>query len=122
MQILVSSFSVFCLQGLSILLEHLPELEVETPLIKSQIASLGAKAVTDEILTLAELAELMENGVCYPLFLLCLQKIAKEKDKEWLLKRFTESKVNMQKMLPEMDQNKERMMDILEDKVRDEWC
>ncbi|XP_071831397.1 eukaryotic translation initiation factor 4 gamma 2-like [Apostichopus japonicus] len=104
------------LDGLSILLEHLPELEVETPLIKSQIASLGAKAVTDEIITLAELAELMENGVCYPLFLLCLQKIAKEKDKEWLLKRFTESKVNMQKMLPEMDQNKERMMDILEDK------
>lgn len=104
------------LDGFSILLERLPELEAETPLIKSQIAFLGAKAVTDGVINLADLAELMENGVSYPLFLLCLQKMAKEKDKEWLLKKFTESKVNMQKMLPEIDQNKERMMDILEDK------
>lgn len=104
------------LDGFSLLLEHLPDLEAETPLIKSQIASLGGRAVTDEIVSLADLAELMENGVCYPLFLLCLQKMAKEKGKDWLLKKFTESKVNMQKMLPEIDQNKERMMDILEDK------
>ena len=74
-------------QGFSLLLEHLPDLEAETPLIKSQIASLGGRAVTDEIVQLVDLAELMENGVCYPLFLLCLQKMAKEKDKEWLERR-----------------------------------
>ncbi|WP_411025583.1 hypothetical protein, partial [Salmonella sp. s55004] len=67
------------LDGFSLLLERLPDLEVETPLIKTQIASLGARSIIDGVAHLAEVAELMENGVCYPLFLLCLQKIAREK-------------------------------------------
>ena len=69
------------------------------------------------MVTLAELAEPLENGAYYPLFLLCMQQLRKLKDNEWLMALYNESKVNMMKMLPEIDQNKERMMEILEDKV-----
>ena len=69
------------------------------------------------MVTLAELAEPLENGAYYPMFLLCMQRLRKLKDNEWLMGLYNESKVNMMKMLPEIDQNKERMMEILEDKV-----
>ncbi len=81
------------------------------------MATLAAHAVYEEVVTLAELAELLENGAFYPLFLLCMQRLHKLKDKEWLTALYNESKVNMMKMLPEIDQNKERMMEVLEDKV-----
>ncbi|ERE80122.1 eukaryotic translation initiation factor 4 gamma 2-like protein [Cricetulus griseus] len=42
--------------------------------------------------------------------------VAKLQDREWLTELFQQSKVNMQKMLPEIDQNKDRMLEILEGK------
>uniref|UniRef100_A0A673FZD1 Eukaryotic translation initiation factor 4 gamma 2 n=1 Tax=Sinocyclocheilus rhinocerous TaxID=307959 RepID=A0A673FZD1_9TELE len=62
------------------------------------------------------LAHPLENGTHFPLFLLCLQQMSKMKDREWLTDLFQQSKVNMQKMLPEIDQNKDRMLEILEGK------
>uniref|UniRef100_A0A670HSG5 Eukaryotic translation initiation factor 4 gamma 2 n=1 Tax=Podarcis muralis TaxID=64176 RepID=A0A670HSG5_PODMU len=45
-----------------------------------------------------------------------LEQLAKLQDREWLTELFQQSKVNMQKMLPEIDQNKDRMLEILEGK------
>uniref|UniRef100_A0A670HTW5 Eukaryotic translation initiation factor 4 gamma 2 n=1 Tax=Podarcis muralis TaxID=64176 RepID=A0A670HTW5_PODMU len=45
-----------------------------------------------------------------------MQQLAKLQDREWLTELFQQSKVNMQKMLPEIDQNKDRMLEILEGK------
>lgn len=87
------------------------------PLIKSHTAGLAARAVTDEVVSLADIAYPLENGAFYPLFLLILQRIAKAKSKDGLVVLFNESKVVMLKMLPESDRNKERMMEILEGKV-----
>lgn len=113
--------------------------------MKSYLAQFAARAIIAELVTMAELAHPLENGTHFPLFLLCLQQMAKLKDREWLTDLFQQSKVNMQKMLPglcmivftpppmksffvievsqyfyflstEIDQNKDRMLEILEGK------
>ncbi|KPP59314.1 eukaryotic translation initiation factor 4 gamma 2-like [Scleropages formosus] len=97
-------------------LDQCPKIEVDIPLVKSYLAQFAARAVIAELVSITELAHPLENGTHFPLFLLCLQQMAKLKDREWLTDLFQQSKVNMQKMLPEIDQNKDRMLEILEDK------
>ncbi|KAG8579418.1 hypothetical protein GDO81_010873 [Engystomops pustulosus] len=97
-------------------LDQCPKLEVDIPLVKSYLAQFAARAIIAELVSVSELAQPLENGTHFPLFLLCLQQLAKLKDREWLTELFQQSKVNMQKMLPEIDQNKDRMLEILEGK------
>ncbi|KAM4723192.1 LOW QUALITY PROTEIN: eukaryotic translation initiation factor 4 gamma 2 [Rhinophrynus dorsalis] len=97
-------------------LDQCPKLEVDIPLVKSYLAQFAARAIIADLVSLSELAQPLENGTQFPLFLLCLQQLAKLKDREWLTELFQQSKVNMQKMLPEIDQNKDRMLEILEGK------
>ncbi|XP_023646587.2 eukaryotic translation initiation factor 4 gamma 2-like [Paramormyrops kingsleyae] len=97
-------------------LDQCPKMEVDIPLVKSYLAQFTARAIIVELVTVAELAHPLENGTHFPLFLLCLQQTAKLRDREWLADLFQQSKVNMQKMLPEIDQNKDRMLEILEGK------
>lgn len=75
-------------------------METDVPLIKTYVARFAAYAVTESIVTLQELAEPMEQGTYYPLFLLCLQQMLKRKDKDWLVNVFNESKMDLQNMLP----------------------
>ncbi|XP_072172101.1 eukaryotic translation initiation factor 4 gamma 2-like [Diadema setosum] len=104
------------MEAFSSFLECSKELESEVPLIKSHTAGLAAGAVTDEVVSLADIAGPLENGAFYPLFLLVLQRIAKARGREALVAVFNSSKVDMLRMLPESDRNKEKMMEILEGK------
>ncbi|KAG1963926.1 eukaryotic translation initiation factor 4 gamma [Pimephales promelas] len=97
-------------------LDQCPKIEVDIPLVKSYLAQFAARAIISELVSVAELAHPLENGNHFPLFLLCLQQASKLKDREWLTDLFQQSKVNMQKMLPEIDQNKDRMLEVLEGK------
>uniref|UniRef100_A0A674F6K6 Eukaryotic translation initiation factor 4 gamma 2 n=1 Tax=Salmo trutta TaxID=8032 RepID=A0A674F6K6_SALTR len=97
-------------------LDQCPKIEVDVPLVKSYLAQFAARAIIADLVSMDELAHTLENGTHFPLFLLCLQQTAKLKDREWLTDLFQQSKVNMQKMLPEIDQNKDRMLEILEGK------
>uniref|UniRef100_A0A3P9H1S2 Eukaryotic translation initiation factor 4 gamma 2 n=1 Tax=Oryzias latipes TaxID=8090 RepID=A0A3P9H1S2_ORYLA len=97
-------------------LDQCPKIEVDVPLVKSYLAQFAGRAIIAELVSLVELAHPLENGTHFPLFLLCLQQVAKLKDREWLTDLFQQSKVNMQRMLPEIDQNKDRMLEILEGK------
>ncbi|MEE6498800.1 hypothetical protein FKM82_003235 [Ascaphus truei] len=97
-------------------LDQCSKLEVDIPLVKSYLAQFAARAIIAELVSISELAQPLENGTHFPLFLLCLQQLAKLKDREWLTELFQQSKVNMQKMLPEIDQNKDRMLEILDGK------
>lgn len=82
------------------MLDQCPKLEVDIPLVKSYLAQFAARAIIAELVSISELGQPLENGTHFPLFLLCLQQLAKLKDKEWLTELFQLSKVNMQKMLP----------------------
>jgi len=104
------------MQAFLSVLDQCPKIEVDIPLVKSYLAQFAARAIIAELVSIAELAHPLENGTHFPLFLLCLQQTAKLKDREWLTDLFQQSKVNMQKMLPEIDQNKDRMLEILEGK------
>uniref|UniRef100_A0A8C4I5E8 Eukaryotic translation initiation factor 4 gamma 2 n=1 Tax=Dicentrarchus labrax TaxID=13489 RepID=A0A8C4I5E8_DICLA len=97
-------------------LDQCPKIEEEVPLVKSYLAQFAARAIIADLVSIADLAHQLENGAHFPLFLLCLQQMVKLKDREWLADLFQQSKVNMQKMLPEIDQNKDRMLEILEGK------
>lgn len=96
--------------------DQMSALEQETPLVKSHVARFGAQALAKEVVSLAELSEPFRNGVHYPLFLLCLQSAHRVKDKPWLVHAFNDSKMDLLLMLPESDQKKERMLEILEDR------
>ncbi|CAH2325569.1 eukaryotic translation initiation factor 4 gamma 2 [Pelobates cultripes] len=104
------------MQAFLTVLDQCPKLEVDIPLVKSYLAQFAARAIIADLVSISELAQPLENGTHFPLFLLCLQQLAKLKDREWLTEIFQQSKVNMQKMLPEIDQNKDRMLEILEGK------
>uniref|UniRef100_A0A3B3Z130 Eukaryotic translation initiation factor 4 gamma 2 n=1 Tax=Poecilia mexicana TaxID=48701 RepID=A0A3B3Z130_9TELE len=97
-------------------LDQSAKIEEEIPLVKSYLAQFAARAVIADLVSIDDLAHQLENGTHFPLFLLCLQQMVKLKDKDWLGDLFQLSKVNMQKMLPEIDQNKDRMLEILEGK------
>ena len=75
-------------------------LESEVPLVKSYVSKLAAYALCGEVMTLTDLSRPLRQGRHYPLFLLCLQQIHKIKDKEWLVKVFNDSKLDLQTMLP----------------------
>nr|XP_019954444.1 PREDICTED: eukaryotic translation initiation factor 4 gamma 2-like [Paralichthys olivaceus] len=104
------------MQAVLSVLDQCPKIEEEVPLVKSYLAQFAAHAIVADLVSLADLAHQLENGAHFPLFLLCLQQMVKLKDREWLTDLFQQSKVNMQKMLPECDQNKDRMLEILEGK------
>ena len=68
--------------------------------MKSYLAQFAARSIIADLVSISDLAHHLENGVHFPLFLLCLQQMVKLKDREWLSDLFQQSKVNMQKMLP----------------------
>ena len=76
------------------------DLEADIPLVKSYVARFAAYAVSENIISLLDLAEPMEQGTFYPLFLICLQQMLKLRDSEWLVNIFNESKMDLQIMLP----------------------
>uniref|UniRef100_A0A8C9XBC0 Eukaryotic translation initiation factor 4 gamma 2 n=1 Tax=Sander lucioperca TaxID=283035 RepID=A0A8C9XBC0_SANLU len=104
------------MQAFLSVLDQCPKIEEEVPLVKSYLAQFAARAIITDLVSIADLAHQLENGAHFPLFLLCLQQMVKLKDREWLADLFQQSKVNMQKMLPEIDQNKDRMLEILDGK------
>ena len=104
------------LDGFKELIGQLPELEKDVPRAKSFLAGLAARAVSDELTTLADLAAPLEGGHQYPLFLLTLQQLHKSHDKATLARLFNDSKVHLMNMLPELDRTKDRLAEILEDR------
>lgn len=87
-------------QALQTVFEHMGEMETEFPLIRSYVSTFAARSITGQIVTLNDLAEPLENGAHYPLFLISLQQMHKIKSKDWLTNMFNESKLDLIKMLP----------------------
>ena len=100
------------------LVSQLPEVEKDVPRAKSFLASIAARAVMDDLSTLADLALPLEGGHQYPLFMLTLQQLYKSlgNDKPAMTKMFNESKVQLMNTLPELDRNKDRLGEILDDR------
>lgn len=84
-------------------MDKMSDLEEEVPLVKSSVARFAASSLAENIASLEELAEPLENGVHHPLFLLCLQQVVKLRSEDWLEGVFSESKINLQGMLPGRD-------------------
>ncbi|XP_078346401.1 eukaryotic translation initiation factor 4 gamma 2-like isoform X2 [Oculina patagonica] len=101
------------IKGVSSVLEKNRDTEEEVK-VKKQMAQFIAKAVTQEILNLIEVSSITENGNFYPTLLLCLKELETLKGQEWLIKEFTDSKLDLQSSLPEEDRTSEKFMSILE--------
>lgn len=104
------------LASIKTLFTKISELEVESPRAKSFVAGTVATLITTQNVSLKEVGDLLEGGQHYPLFPLILQHLHKSQGQEWLFQAFTESKINLIGMLPEVDRNKQRMADLLEDR------
>ncbi|XP_073245237.1 eukaryotic translation initiation factor 4 gamma 2-like [Porites lutea] len=101
------------IKGVSEVLEKQQESD-ENPKVKKQMAKIIAESVTQEILSLIEVSSLSENGNFYPALLLCLKELENLKGQEWLVKEFTDSKLDLLSTLPEEDRTSEKFMSILE--------
>lgn len=104
------------IKGFSRVCQQMSDLETDVPLVKSHVAGFGAMALTLGLVTMNQLAEPLQGGTHYPLFLLCLQHTHRVKDKEWLSDMLTRSKLDLLDMLPDMDQTKDRLLTVLEDR------
>lgn len=94
------------------LLAQLTELEVNDPLIKTHLAEIISRSVAAEIISLKESFDLVKNY--YPMFLLCLQHLKTIQGEGWLIQTIETSKINLMLALPETDQTKESLAEILE--------
>lgn len=104
------------MEALKSIFQQLSELETEVPRVKSYVAGFAARGIASDLMTLSQVAEPLESGAHYPLFLLCLQQLHKSQGRNWLHSVFNLSKINLLSMLPEIDRTKERLADILEDR------
>lgn len=104
------------MEALKSFFQQMSELEVEYPRVKSYVAGFAARGIASDLVSLTQVAEPLESGVHYPLFLLCLQQLHKSQGRNWLHSTFNLSKINLLSMLPESDRTKERLADILEDR------
>uniref|UniRef100_A0A1A9X3R1 Eukaryotic translation initiation factor 4 gamma 2 n=1 Tax=Glossina brevipalpis TaxID=37001 RepID=A0A1A9X3R1_9MUSC len=94
------------------------EREALNPRITTHVANLLGKATLGDpgLLKLNDTASYTENGQHYPLFLLVLQQLHKTIGKEQLEEKFRASKVDLMNCLPEVDRNKTRLSEILDDR------
>ncbi|KAM7342315.1 N-acetyltransferase 1, partial [Cochliomyia hominivorax] len=94
------------------------EREALNPRITTFVAILLARATVGEenLLKLNDIANYTDNGQHYPLFLLVLQQLHKIIGKERLEEKFRDSKVDLMNCLPEVDRNKTRLAEILDDR------
>lgn len=113
---LLSISSDMFMSGFKVVLQNLSNLESEYHFVKSHISMYAARAVCDQIISVSDLAHLMKYGDYYPLFFLCMQNMHKLKTPEWLRNQLEQSKINLVDMLPAADRNKERLVQILEDR------
>lgn len=102
------------IKGVSGALEQHQDVEEEDMKIKKHMAWLMAKAVTQGILNLIEVSSLTENGNFHPTLLLCLKELEALEGKDWLVKEFTNSKLDLLPSLPEDDRTSEKFVSILE--------
>lgn len=102
------------IKGVSEVLEKHQEADEDQLKVKQKMAQFVAKAVKQGILSLIEASSLTENGNFYPTLLLCLKELETLQGQEWLVKEFTDSKLDLLSTLPEEDRTSEKFMSILE--------
>lgn len=98
------------------MLDMMMDLEADIPRVKSYVAAFAGRAIFLGQMSIAEIAELTENGRHYPFLLLVLQQMGKTMERTQLCKLFDESKVNLLTTLPKTDRTKDRMSEILEER------
>ncbi|XP_069944559.1 eukaryotic translation initiation factor 4 gamma 2 isoform X2 [Cherax quadricarinatus] len=102
--------------GVRQVLGRLDDLVTDIPRVKSHMAGILGYLVGSGTLSLADVAEPLEGGQHFPLFLLTLQTLHKLQGKSALTQTFNDSKVNLLNLLPESDRTKEKLADLLEDR------
>lgn len=98
------------------LVKTLPDLESTVPNIITYAAGFAKMAILNELLSIAQLGELTEDGAHFPLLLLSLEYLSKEIEKQRLIDLFNESKVNLMNSLKENERSKERLTAVLEER------
>ncbi|KAK4887368.1 hypothetical protein RN001_003639 [Aquatica leii] len=106
--VIQDSFKTLC--------NSIEERENEITKVTSATATLLAMAVTEHLISLADVATLTDNGAFYPLFLLVLQHLHKVLGKNELTDLFNNCKVNLLSQLPETDKTKMRLAEVLEER------
>lgn len=111
-----NKFHQSLMESIKAMINGMGEREATIPRVTTLVASLLSRFVSTKLVKLAEVAAYTENGQHYPLFLLILQQLHKTMGKGELAEVFIASKVNLMLSLPEVDRNKDRMAEILEDR------
>lgn len=102
--------------GLKQVLSEVEASVSDYPRGRGQLAEVLAHLVKANTFSLSELAEPMQAGAHFPLYLLILQHLHKLLGKQLLNQKFNESKVNLLNLVPESERTKEQLSDLLEDR------
>lgn len=98
------------------LVKMISDQESTVPNLYAYIAEIAQSAIMNDMLTIALLGELTEDGAFFPLLLLTLERLSKVMEKQELIELFNESKVSLLNSLRENERTKERLTHVLEER------
>lgn len=103
-------------EALRSVINGMSEREKTIPKVTTMVASLLARGIGKNMAKVTDIASFTENGQHFPLLLLVFQQLHKVIGEDELVELFNESKINLITTLPESDQSKERLAEILDDR------
>lgn len=108
--------SVQLTEALRSVINGMSEREKTIPKVTTMVASLLARGISKNMARVTDIASFTENGQHFPLLLLVFQQLHKFIGEDELVELFNESKINLITTLPESEQSKERLAEILDDR------
>lgn len=103
-------------EALRSVINGMSEREKTIPKVTTMVASLLARGISKNMANITDIASFTENGQHFPLLLLVFQQLHKVIGEDELVDLFNNSKINLITTLPESDQTKERLAEILDDR------
>lgn len=103
-------------EALRSVINGMSEREKTIPKVTTMVASLLARGISKNMAKITDIASFTENGQHFPLLLLVFQQLHKVIGEDELVDLFNNSKINLITTLPESDQTKERLAEILDDR------
>ncbi|BES99208.1 Eukaryotic translation initiation factor 4 gamma [Nesidiocoris tenuis] len=92
------------------------DMDSTNPLVFHFVAEMASTAIKENFLSIAQVGDLTEDGINYPLLYLTLSELHKAIGKERLSELFNQSKVSLMNALSDRERTKTRLNEVLEER------
>jgi len=98
------------------ILALLKGIDCEKDMDTSLVPSLLAYCVINDVISIANISVLFEDGAYFPVFFVVLQDTYRIVGKEWLMEAYKKSNVDVKTLMPESSRSKDSVLKIMEDR------